>query len=130
MKKGRLLKLAALLDTVPRRRFDMGTWGVASKVIKDKPVCATRACALGWATAIPEFKRAGLQLVQDYEGSTGADVYFKDRIGSDAGRVFFGLTDEQADWLFHDGAEDPKGKAAEIREMVKAGASFDPPNVW
>ncbi len=58
MKKDLLLKLADLLDTVPNEQFDYTRWvcGELGKV----GACGTAACALGWATMIPE---TGLRVV-------------------------------------------------------------------
>jgi hypothetical protein len=63
----RLRKLAAFLRELPRRKFDFGTWardpGNPDPRIKlDPHDRKTVACAAGWATCIPEFKRAGLRL--------------------------------------------------------------------
>lgn len=58
----RLLKLAAFLRTLPRRRFDYTNWvGIDWKGAKDFS-CGTTACALGWATTMPAFQRLGLRM--------------------------------------------------------------------
>jgi hypothetical protein len=65
----RLRKLAAFLRELPRRKFDFGTWArdpgnpdPEHRIKLDPHDCKTVACAAGWATCIPEFKRAGLRL--------------------------------------------------------------------
>ena len=65
----RLLKLADFLDTVPPEKFDFDVWcnggrgEVGGRVeVPDLNVCGTTACALGWATAIPEFQKLGIKL--------------------------------------------------------------------
>ena len=120
MKKGRLLKLAALLERVPARKFDMDVWGESKKPAYSEPQCATKACALGWATAIPEFHRAGLHLVAACHGCTSAEVLYRDN-GLNPGAEFFGLSEDEEHFLFYAGAETPKAKAREIREFVRTG---------
>jgi hypothetical protein len=66
----RLLKLAEFLEQLPRKRFNFGDWvGPDWKGAKNLS-CGTTACALGWATAIPEFRRLGLALFP-YENMDG-----------------------------------------------------------
>lgn len=121
MNKRRLLKLARLLDRVPPWKFNMGEWGVASGPVTFEPRCASQACALGWATVIPEF---GLELVAP-DGCRLAKVRCIDnhRIhGIDAARRVFGVNYTQASRLFINGwGASPKAKAAEIRAMVAHG---------
>jgi hypothetical protein len=77
--KTRLLKLAEFMERLPkedREHFNMGVWfmhagaghghGVSpGQVVGKKEItkCGTSACALGWATTIPAFRRAGLKLI-------------------------------------------------------------------
>jgi hypothetical protein len=117
LNKRKMLKWAAFLDQVPRKNFDMSNWGVGDAPVFDQPTCATRACALGWATAIPEFNRAGLYLRANF-GSYGGCVYYRGVSGDDAAREFFGLTVSQAERLCYTGSDDPKAKARQIRRMV------------
>lgn len=52
----RLTKLADFMDSLPADRahgFDMRTF-------REQTKCGTVACALGWATTIPSFRRAGM----------------------------------------------------------------------
>jgi hypothetical protein len=64
----RLLKLADFLATLPNRRFCFVSWvgdspGPGGEVPKlGAAGCGTTACAMGWATAIPAFRRLGLGL--------------------------------------------------------------------
>lgn len=129
MNKTRLLKLAALLETIPTRKFDMGTWGdFGATPTGTEPRCATRACALGWATAIPEFNRKGLKLVARPGDYMMAKVVYKGVEGTEAGQKFFGLTAGQAEYLFHDGSYTAKRKAHEIRELVRTNGASLPYN--
>jgi hypothetical protein len=60
--KRRLLKLAAFLEKLPPNRFNFATWvGCHWNGAADLS-CGTTACALGWATTIPEFQRLGLRM--------------------------------------------------------------------
>src|SRR6266850_3102712 len=60
----RLLKLAAFLRTVPRKRFDYTEFvGWDWKGAQDLS-CGTKGCALGWAATMPEFRRLGLHLAK------------------------------------------------------------------
>lgn len=120
MNKERLLKLAALLDTVPDDKFDMGAWGTSARPIAKTPRCVTAACALGWATAIPEFHAEGLQLFA-YPGETQAFVEYQAHLDEEAGARFFGLTSAETCRLFLSGFDmTAKEKAEEIRELVAA----------
>jgi hypothetical protein len=64
----RLLKLADLLDNLPRKRFNFGSYGrvddAAGEVnILSRPeACGTTACALGWAPSLPFAKKQKIQL--------------------------------------------------------------------
>jgi hypothetical protein len=143
----RLLKLAALLDTVPRKEFDLNRW-------KLERSCGTVACACGWAATIPAFRRAGLSLKLNSEASdedrkeydlehTPATPREKELCGAifkswcatdgwsplipqtyrtmDAAGVFFGLTENEVPHLFlgGEGYSTPKQVAREIRKVVK-----------
>lgn len=50
-----LAKLSALLKTVPPERFYYGSWVGDDWAGRQDLSCGTTACALGWATQIPEF---------------------------------------------------------------------------
>lgn len=120
MNKRRLLKLAALLDVVPADKFYMGSWAITSAPIGKEPTCATKACALGWATTIPEFKKLGLRLVAD-PGDMGGYVLLGKSTGSDAAAELFDISYWHCVDLFESGCDDAPGKAREIRALVAAG---------
>lgn len=72
--KRRLLKLADFLQELPRKRFDYGhwvgdNWGGAADLS-----CGTTACAWGWATTIPLFRKLGLRLKYRTKNSIAAYV--------------------------------------------------------
>src|SRR4051812_34205362 len=66
----RLLKLANKLETVPRKKFDMGQWWGPVRDAQEN-VCGTAGCALGWATTVPSFRAAGLSLKVNKFGGVG-----------------------------------------------------------
>lgn len=137
----RLLKLADFLDTLKRKDFDFGCWvgdglvDTAFEAYNDvvnqriTPGCGTTACALGWATAIPSLRRAGLRLAQGevcLVKDMGKEDY--DRPERAAAEVF-GLSDEEFQLLFTPGYPDEgclpeeataKQVAKHIRKFVKS----------
>ena len=138
MKKRRLLKLADFLDTVPRNKFDIGRWFSpvgegAVFPVGEIPVvgaCNTTACAAGWATTIPTFKRAGLHLEPSerygVDGETGLVVMipaYGDLRTQLALEAFFGLPGRLAEFIFmpigyRNGYATPKEVAKKIRRVV------------
>ena len=117
MRTDRLMKLADRLDTVPREKFDMDTWGSggAGRTWRST-ACGTTACACGWATTIPEFKKAGLKLT----GTAGVFwLHFGERDGMGAAMAFFGLEGRDVDKLFYNELKTPKSEANLIRRFCK-----------
>jgi len=130
MNKRRLLRLALLLETLPRKRFDYGHW-VGEDWKGDKSLsCGTTACALGWATTVPSF---GLVLRLSGPDSGGYVSLRGSRLGSkgdepeEAAMSVFGLTKEEVFYLFYpyySGLRfnaSPKRVAKHIRDFVKRG---------
>lgn len=103
----RLLKLADVLDVVPRDRFDMSRW--TSGVGFAPGRCGTAGCAAGWGATIPEFALAGFTL--DGEGGVRCEVYS----GYDACEEFFGK-----------GV--PRRRIAELRELFAPDSYADHDN--
>jgi len=112
----RLTKLADYMDSLPpsaRDHFDMGAWfthsgnhplSVKTPAKEHFLDCGSTACALGWASTMPYFRRLGLGLVyeeSDDEGYEGAGELFFDghRVQWD-GMDWLGLTQVQAEHLF------------------------------
>lgn len=63
--------------------------------------CNTTACALGWACAIPQFRRAGLKAsINDQYSLT---VNYKNYVFFEAGQKFFGISPIESYWLFDPG---------------------------
>lgn len=93
--RGRLLKLVARLRRVKPTHFDMGGWAAS------RYPCQTAGCAVGYATIIPSFRRAGLRLK-----SIGADLngtclpVYKNYSSWSAVREFFRLSESESWELF------------------------------
>ncbi|MEO8297093.1 MAG: hypothetical protein ABI574_04720 [Burkholderiales bacterium] len=139
---GRLLTLAAFLETLPRSVFDIERWaGVrycggsaympASLRLPSKrgrkgitPAemrsCGAAACALGWAATIEPLAGRGLRInKQDFPEYSGL-------IGYDAGALFFGISLRESEFLFspnkYSKNPSPKTVAKRIRALCdKAG---------
>jgi len=81
MKAKRLLKLADFLEKLPEKKrkgkFDMDTFGkhVGPHHPKKYNYCGTSACALGWATTSPYFRRLGLKAGWRKMGRKGSPGY-------------------------------------------------------
>ncbi len=143
--RNRLLKLAALLHSLPRRRFDFGNWGVAKAGVKvgsdllvNASACGTSACAIGWAPALPFVKKEGWSLRAELSDKYNGERYVPAVVGllfkngteyneSDLGEEMFGLDEEEFSYLFHPNYDrpglgekaTPKRVARHIREFVK-----------
>ncbi len=61
----RLLKLADFLESLPRNRFCLERWVGRGWEGKPDLSCGTTACALGWATTIPEFRKLGVRMKKE-----------------------------------------------------------------
>ena len=119
----RLLKLAAFLEKLPRKRFEYSYWVGTDWKGKTDLSCGTTACALGWATTIPEFRVAGLKLTQ-----RGDPINYRaGATGFSAAQGIFGISWDQAHSLFMPSTEaehkaTPKYVARKIRRFVKERA--------
>lgn len=127
-----LLKVAALLETLPRNRFNYSVWvGKDWKGATDLS-CGTKACALGWATTIPEFHAQGLRL-GTFDPEAGDSNHGLSQNTERACKVLFGVgawddegpfqpqqgLDEENQAEYGDDAS-PKQVAQRIREFVEA----------
>jgi hypothetical protein len=127
----RLLKLAKFLRTVKPERFDMGTWVGGDWDGKPDLSCGTRACAMGWATTIPEFRALGLRLGRRGTSAEGLPVFpvLKGERGSTwatCAEKIFGLNQGEASYLFIPGWGDtpntPKAEARRIEHFANRKA--------
>ena len=96
----RLLLLADFLTTMDRERFNFSVFfdnAGTSQSQSDNPLyheCGSTGCALGWATAIPEFRELGLYM---YEGTPKLP---SGRRSFSAAEELFGLTCDESWFLF------------------------------
>ena len=131
----RLLLLAEKLETLvlPKgAHFDMETFGNHPKGPKPpQPYadCHTIACAAGWATTIPSFRKAGFHLEWTAhpvkEDELEATIVFKKANAFDAIADFFGLRSNAACDLFTCSGvslDTPQGVAAMFRSFLKEAA--------
>lgn len=130
MKKGhkRLLALADFLDrkvSPDQFNYDQwvcGDWPALEKLDHlDLHQCGTTGCALGWATAMPRFRRLGLRLDRA-EVVLGTD-YYAPR-GTSAAQALFDLSYDDAEYLFIPGEGEgyytpPSAVADKIRKYVE-----------
>ncbi len=95
MHKKRLLKLAELLQTVPKAKFNLNDWRRNPDRTKNGDIhdCGTVACAIGWACAIPEFIKDGLRFEQN-------SPTYKGEYSWTAVEKFFGISEKMAELLF------------------------------
>jgi hypothetical protein len=61
----RLLLLARKLERLPPKRFSYNRWVGFNWKGRADLSCGTTACALGWATTMPVFRKLGLRLVSE-----------------------------------------------------------------
>lgn len=66
----RLAQLADFLDNLPDDRFYYGTWAGSNWSGTEDLSCGSTACALGWATTIPEFRELGLRMIKAGSAAT------------------------------------------------------------
>lgn len=106
--RGRLLKLAEFLRTVPSDKFNMETFSSP---------CGTTACAAGWACEIPSFKRAGLHWLKTFGDRKILPVYGPGKVDFE---LFFGLDWEDKDReIFYGEQCTPKQFAGKLEALVK-----------
>lgn len=102
MRADLLIELANYLDTVPENRFNYATW-TSNDWNKDPHTCGTTACALGWATQIPSFKKLGLRFTPYGNVSTSmtADGYESAGDPTEVAAGIFEITIRDAHYLFN-----------------------------
>ena len=142
----RLEKLAEFLKTVPSEKFDMELWMDTKAATARSPdpvdanACGTVGCAMGWATTIPSFRKAGLRLfhINDYLGrlSSACHIALVDKktghISSDfsAAADFFGISISESEKLFspdhykENQRKNPKFVSKKITNFLKKRDKF------
>lgn len=126
LQKAKLLKMAAFLSAfrpTKKKKFNLNDWRVVNEV-----ECCTTACACGYIPNV--FPRSSFSI------DTRGDIHYKNDRGRnfhgwDAVKRFFGLTSNEASYLFYGGNYTqykypvseitPKQVAARIRSFVKEG---------
>lgn len=134
--KKRLLKLAAFLDTVPNKAFDMSLWQAQGA---DKPEgkrpgdCGFAGCAMGWAAHTRMFRGLsvepyGLLIYQPDGGAKYTERYWEDY---EAAAAVFEITEVQALHLFAPSHYEsqfrrptPKYVAKRIRKFVETNGAI------
>lgn len=127
----RLNKLLDLFENFDEKvdgKFDISIW--AQELDRNKPKCGTAACALGWATTIPSFRKAGFRLVKDDSFSHGRyHVNLKWRpaykdiedMPFTAAAYFFGITTKDAEeaFDFDDSKVTRKQMISRLKNLIK-----------
>lgn len=117
----RLMTLARFLRKVPAQRFQMTSYyrgkfcGRLEELRHNE--CGSSACALGWATFIPAFKKAGLRFERDSSEQPSVPVY-ENNYGVRAGEIFFRIDYDSADLLFGGSLPDDPNIVADAIEKV------------
>jgi len=126
------MKLIEFMESLPRsanEKFDMGAWvqhdgedhehpvGQIVDASKDLKHCGTSACALGWATAVPSFRKAGLKVWSNPHNVTELNLE-----NFDAAAAFFGLTQDQSFALFGSPDSDTDIRHAKTPKQWAKGA--------
>lgn len=129
--KGRLLKLAAFLRTLPNKKFDLASC-VSNK--NNSNICNTTGCACGWATTVfrklPKNKRLTLTISGDLRMVASPAHNFPYLYGFDAAAEFFKIGHLECEYLFSDtaypkGRRGPKSVAQRIENFVANGKYTD-----
>jgi hypothetical protein len=136
VKAGRMKRLEKLLKRDAKNKkgvsFDMQIWGKVKGKHNRKPKpelsCNTFACALGLAAISGEFTKEGLGYNTQYIGHNhwAIDPTFKGEVSFEVGASFFGLSFDQASWLFSpqsysaiEGKEAELEAASRVRYLIK-----------
>lgn len=106
--KKRLLELANFLENdVPSEHFDFRTFGSTNgnekpgtDALAEPNLCGTKACALGWAPALPFAKRLGYKLQVMKDGSVNFTRNGRAIGVFHVAKALFGLKSAQADMIF------------------------------
>lgn len=137
--KQRILKLCDYLEKLPpsaARHFDMVEWfghKKKHKHLRDGETveqrhlssCGTTACALGWASTMPYFRKLGLSMVYDSSVNGGAVVRFGAMQSAHGGvfdviREAFDLQGDEAQVFFRDlPADTPQQWAINARTWIR-----------
>jgi len=139
----RLTKLADYMDALPpeaRRHFDMTHWlghgrkhtleqhgfksGQPIRSAESLLSCGTSACAAGWASTIPSFRRLGFRIEVDLDDPFGGKPVYCGLEENQALSRFFDIQRESVNELFgYDvKAHTPKQWAKHCRRFLRDNA--------
>lgn len=125
----RLLLLVEKLRSLPKGRFDYAHWAGDDWAGAKDLSCGTTACALGWATAVPEIAEAGLCLRRAYnniyvsvedERLLGPNAGAPYNMSRAAAQLVFGISGEDADFLFIPSERAPEWLGAGGDDYIEA----------
>lgn len=134
MNTERLLRLAAFLEELPPKRFDFDSWVGATWQGKADLSCGTTACAIGWASTMPDM---GIPASKAYFERVGVRPLWFDEDGYETSPLAYAVTAfnisrKEADFLFIPRGDSPgphanataKEIAAHIRRFVTEGGIY------
>jgi hypothetical protein len=108
--KRRLLALAEFLRKLPPKRFEFGVEVSDAWQGKADLSCGATACAMGWSTTMPIFRRLGVRLSEDGSVIIMRKNSIRNSIRGTWGYVsvaeeIFGIPYDDAEWLFTPGLQ-------------------------
>ncbi len=127
----RLLKLAAFLRLLPPEKFNLSYWvsDEAGSLYGGEEVnlrsCGTKACAMGWATAMPLFRRLGLVF---HSGNLAdpaivaierEDLKYSCYQPMAVAQHLFAISHVEADLLFAPGVQDFEATSLEVAGFIE-----------
>lgn len=127
----RLLKLAAFLRLLPPEKFNLSYWvsndegslyGCEEINLK---TCGTKACAMGWATAMPLFRRLGLVLHSGNSADPAIvaiereDLKYSCYQPMAVARQMFAISYVEAELLFAPGVQDIEATPLEVAGFIE-----------
>lgn len=119
MKKNRLLKVAALIEVINPESFDMDSWS------GKKNECGTTFCACGYAAHVGLIKGFNLEYDLTLYGKFDPTLKYKGYENWGAVEKVFGLSEDEAVFLFMGRESDtPSSVAERIRRFVETDGKF------
>ena len=113
----RLKQLKRMLKRIPNDQLELHSW--VTKQELDKPGisknvdCGTVCCVIGWACLYKPFNKEGLNL-------NGSLPTFKEHHSWAAVRHFFGIAQNEAEWIANKRAYDKKATTQDVIQHIDA----------
>jgi hypothetical protein len=135
----RLLKLAAFLLQLPRQKFNYDILAVEASdglpmlkaLAAREQSCGTMACAMGWTPAVfPRLVRFSAPVNDTFNWDTEGrrleiESCSNPGFGTDGAiKELFGLTQDQADYLFYPGMGNGLGSDASAKQVARVIIKF------